>query len=148
MGKKKQYLSIIYTNNTNINDINILILMKNYLMRVERLFFLTPLWSYIVFSKHGSAWTPIKKVLFSIKKGFCYCYNPKKPLLELFRTVFLKSVVINLTFKTENNHLLITRKPFNTATAPRITRVLSLLTLRDRVKHSLLSTFVTLTHHI
>ncbi len=48
--------------------------------------FITPLRSYIAFSKHGSVWNPIKKVIFSTKMGsaivtsrrtlFWYCLEP------------------------------------------------------------------------
>ncbi len=33
---------------------------------------MTQLMSYLAFSKHGSVWNPIKKVLFSNKKGSCF----------------------------------------------------------------------------
>ncbi len=60
--------------NTNyVNDINILILMKNI---IKKAIYNTI--KVLAFSKYGSVWNPIKKVLFSTK-GFCYCYKQEEP---------------------------------------------------------------------
>ncbi len=56
-----------------------------------KLHHITPLRSYIAFSKDGSLWNPIKRVLFSTKKWLCCCYKLKNPFLVRIRTIYLKS---------------------------------------------------------